>query len=80
MIALPLDESDHLTDRVPGRNRDQHVHVVGQQVSFLDAALLLLGQPLEHFAQMAPQLNIQRFAAKLGYKHYVVLALPLRLA
>jgi RecG-like helicase len=46
--------------------------MVGHQVAFLDPTLLLLGQPLEHFAQVFPQLNIQRFAATLGDKHHVM--------
>jgi len=47
---LTLDEPDPSADRVLGKNRGQHVHVVKQQVAFLDPALVLLGYRFEHFA------------------------------
>ena len=74
--ALALQEPDHLRYRVFRRYRDQHVHVVGEQVAFLDAALLLLGELSEHRPKVAPQLGVQRLAAVLRNEDDVVLALP----
>src|SRR5258707_3131086 len=33
--ALPLDVTDDLRDRVLGRDRNHHVHVIGHQMPFL---------------------------------------------
>src|SRR5574341_105283 len=74
--ALPLDEPDHLRHRVLRWNRDQHVHVIGQQVSFFDPTLLLGGQLPEHVPQVPPQLRIQRLAPVLRDEHHVILAVP----
>ena len=78
--TLPLDETDHLLHRILRRNRNQHVDVIGHQMPLLNPALLLRGQFSEHLAQMAPQLLVQRPAAALGDKHYVIFALPLGVA
>jgi hypothetical protein len=53
-----------------------HVHVVAEQVAFFYPALLLLGQLVEHLAQMLPQPAVQHLAAAFGNENYVVLALP----
>ena len=50
--ALSLDEADHLRLGMLRRDRDQHVHVVSQL--------------LEHFAEVRPQLLIQRLSTALG--------------
>jgi hypothetical protein len=76
--ALPLDEPDHLRHRVIGRDRDQHMHVIRQQVPFLDPTLFLLRQLPEHLPQVLPQPAIQRPPAAFRYEHHVVLAVPHR--
>ena len=48
--AFALDVADYLRDRVLWRDRDQHVDVVLEHVSFLDSAFFLLCQLLEHVA------------------------------
>jgi len=78
--TLGFDETDHLTDRVLGRNRDQHVHMVRHQMPFFNLALLLLGQTPEYLAQVRPETPVQRLAAALGYENDMLLALPLRVA
>src|SRR5215468_2555193 len=45
--ALPFQKPDHRSDRILRRNRDAHVHVVRQQVSLDDLALLLPRQRVE---------------------------------
>jgi hypothetical protein len=60
--AFPVDEPDHLRDRILRRNRNQHVHVIRQQVSFFDPSLLLRGQFLEHIPEIPSQLRIQRLS------------------
>jgi len=42
--AFPLDKSNHLRHSVFRRDRNHHVNMVRQQMTFLDAALFLLGQ------------------------------------
>ena len=39
--AFALDEADHLGNRVFRRDRDQHVHMIGHQMAFLDPAFRL---------------------------------------
>src|SRR6266567_3548621 len=54
--------------------------MVGQKMPFLDATLLLLGQPAEHLAQMLAQTPVQHLAPAFRDKNNVVLALPLGVA
>jgi len=75
--ALPLDEADDLRHRVLGRNRNQHVRVVGRHVSRLNFTLLLKRQPAEHVPQFSPDLTVDHLSAILRNEHHVVLALPL---
>ena len=78
--ALALHESDYLTHRVLGRNRQQYVNMVGLEMPFHHCALLLLGQPLEHFTQMLAQFLVQLLAPVFGDKDNVLLARPFRVA
>jgi hypothetical protein len=52
--ALALDEPNHLRHRILRWDRDQHVHVIRQQISFHDPAFLLLGQFPKDLAQESP--------------------------
>jgi hypothetical protein len=54
--------------------------MVGKQVPFLNAALLLLGQLAKHLAQMLAEAPVQHLSPALRYKNNVVPALPLRVA
>ena len=78
--TLTFDESDHLRHGVLGGNRDQHVHMIGQQMPLLNPAFLLPGQLSKHFPQMFSQLQIQRLATTLRDKHHMVFTLPLAVA
>src|SRR5262245_32524661 len=78
--TLPLDEPHDLRHRVLRWYCDQHVHMIGEQMPFLDVALLLRGQLAEHLSQVLPQRAVERLAAALGDKHDVVFALPDRVA
>ena len=78
--ALPLDVPHHLRHRVLGRNREQHMHVIGQQVPLFNPTLLLLGQLPEHLPKMPPQFVVERFATILRNKHHMIFAFPLRMA
>ena len=78
--AFALDEPDHLRHGVFRRDRDQHVHVIGQKMAFLDPTFLLLSQLSEHFSEMPSQLNVQRLPAELGNENNVIFALPLAVA
>src|SRR5215468_2892306 len=64
--ALPFQKPDYRSDRVLRRNRDAHVHVVRQQVSLDDLALLLPRQSVEDFSQLAARLAKQHLASPLG--------------
>src|SRR2546423_10954623 len=74
--ALPLQKPDHRRNRVLGRNRNTHVHMVWHQVSFQNLTLLLLRQRVEDRAQLAPDGAEDRFPSPFGHEHYVILAVP----
>jgi hypothetical protein len=75
--ALALDKSNHLRDRVLGRYRNHHMHMIRPQMSFFYLTLLLLCQPSEYFPQMPPQFLVQRLPAAFRDENYMVFALPL---
>jgi hypothetical protein len=66
--ARPLDESRHLRHGILGWYRHGHVHVIGHHVAFEDLTLLLLRQPMKHFAQVLLQLSVQRLSPTLRDK------------
>src|SRR6185503_7677152 len=74
--ALALDEPDHLRHRILRWDRDQHVHVIGHQVPFLDLRLLLRGQLAEHLAEVPAKLQVQRLCSTLRDEDDVVFAVP----
>ena len=78
--ALALDETYHLRHRVFRRDRQQHVHVIGHQMPFLDLRFLLKRKLAEHFAQMPTQLLIQRLAATFRDEDNMIFAVPSRVA
>jgi hypothetical protein len=59
-----------------GWDRDHDVHMIGEKMTFLNAALLLLGQSSKHLAQMLTQIAIKHLPATFRDKNNVVLALP----
>ena len=77
--ALPLEESNHRGDRMLGRNRDAHMHMIWHQMTFNDLALFLLRQFMEDLAEMFTNLPIQHLAAIFGDKNNMVFAIPLRM-
>jgi len=48
--TLPFDEANHLRDRMFRWNRNQHMHVIREKMTFLDPALFLLRQLTEHLS------------------------------
>jgi len=48
--ALRFDEANHLRDRIFRWNRNQHMHVIREKMTFLDPALFLLRQLAEHLS------------------------------
>lgn len=74
--ALSLDEADDRAYLVLGRNGYRHVDMVGQQMPFLDAALLLARQFVEHTAQIPSQQPEQAPAATFRYEHHMIFAFP----
>ena len=67
--ACPLQKPDHRSHRVLGGNSDTHVHMVQHQMPFENPPFLLLGQRMEHLAQMAAHLPKQNFAPPLRASH-----------
>ena len=51
--TLPLEKTDHLRHRILRRNRDQHMHMIPQQMPLNDLALLLPGKLVEHATQFS---------------------------
>ena len=64
IALLPL-KPDHVRHRVLRRDRQHHMNVVRHQMPFLDLRFLLRRELVEHLAQMAAQLLIQRLPAAL---------------
>jgi transcriptional regulator with XRE-family HTH domain len=58
-----------LGHRIFGRYRDQHVNVIGHQMSLLDPALLPSRQIVKHLAQMPFDLAEKQLLAVLRRKH-----------
>ena len=56
------------------------MHVVRHQMTFLNPALLLLGEAPEYLAQVLPKTAVQRFATAFGNENHMVFALPLAVA
>jgi len=73
-------EANHLRDRIFRWNRNQHMHVIREKMTFRDPALFLLRQPAEHLSQMWAQFSINRSSAALGNEDHVVFAVPFRVA
>jgi hypothetical protein len=78
--ALAFDVADHLRYGALRGNRNHHVHVVAHQVPFLDPALLLPRQLVEHLAEVLPKLRVERLPAALRDEHDMIFAFPLRMA
>jgi hypothetical protein len=89
VIALPLQYVPRYVDRTLSLqiahhagnsqlrwNTDQHMHVIGQDMSFLDHTLFLLGQPVEHRPKLFAHHPEERPAAILRDKYDMVFALP----
>ncbi len=74
--ALPLDVPDHLRHRVLRWNRDQHMDMIGHQVTLFDLALLLPGQPTEDLPQVLPERPVQDLPAVLRNEDHMVFTLP----
>ena len=77
--ALALDEADDRAHLVLWRNGYQHVDMVGHHMPFLDPALLLARQFVEHAAEILPQQSEQTPAAAFRYEHHMILAFPFRM-
>ena len=72
--TLALDVSDHLGHRIFRRDCDHHMHMIRQQMSFLDLALFLGCQLAEYLPKMLSQLQIQRLSPAPGNEYDVVYA------
>ena len=75
--TLPLQETDHRSNRVLRGNRDAHVYVVRHQMPFDNLAFFLPCQRMENWSQLPTCLPEKRLASSLGHKHDVILAVPL---
>ena len=75
--TLPLQESDHGSDRVLGGNRDAHMHMVRHQMTLDNLAFLLPGQRVENRTQLTTRLPENSLSPPFGYEHDMVLAVPL---
>ena len=76
--ALSLQVSHHARHAVLGRHRQQHVHVVRHEVPLYDLDSLVLAELPRYFADVRPDLVVDRFAPILRREHDVVFAHPLR--
>lgn len=74
--ALALDEPHDLRHRVFRRDRQQHVHMVGHQMPFLDLRFLLERELPEHFPKMPTQFLILRFPSALRNEDHMIFSGP----
>ena len=74
-----LQKPDDVRDRVFRWDRDQHMHVVRHQVSFLDPAPLLQAQPYEQIAQLEAKITVKPLRPVFAGKNHVILAVPSRM-
>ena len=74
--ALALEVAHHAGNRQLWRNVDQHVDMIGQQVSLLDPTAFLFGQPMKHPAKFSTHDAKERSTPILRDKYDVVFALP----
>ena len=74
--ALALDVGHHAGHRQLGRDAQQHVDVVGQDVPLLYSALLLLGQPSKDDAEFSSHDTKERSSPVFGDENNVVFAVP----
>src|SRR4030095_11367285 len=74
--ALTLKIAHDACHRILGRNTQQHMDMIGLQVPFFDATVLLPGQFPEDRAQFFAQRIEQHLAAVLRDKDHVVFAFP----
>ena len=58
-------------------NRDQHMHMVGHQMTFFDAAVFVARKFVKDLTQMPTQLTVQDSTATFWNENNVVFALPL---
>lgn len=72
--ALSLDEADDRACLVLGQNGYRHVDMIGNQMPFLDAALLLPRQFMEHIAWIPSRQSEQ--APALRHGHHMIFAFP----
>jgi len=77
---LAFDVANNLADGLLRRNRDQRVDINDHQMPFLDPALLVPSELMEHIAEMFAQLSIQHFPTTFRDKHNMVFTLPLGMA
>ena len=70
----------HLSHCILGRDGDQHMHMVGLQVSFQHPALLLPGQIMQHVAKVFPELAIEHLPPAFRDPHDMELAFPFGVA
>lgn len=59
-----------------GGNRDQHMHVIGHNMPFLNSTLLLFRQTPEHIAETCSYLPEDRLLAVFRGENKVILTLP----
>jgi hypothetical protein len=78
--TLPLDVSDDLRHRMLRGDRNHHVHVIRQQMTFLDPALFLLRQTTKYISQLTPNLTEYALLPILRNEHNVILTLPAAVA
>ena len=74
--ALAFDVTHHLSNRVLGRNRDEHVNMVGHEVAFQYLALPLPSQLPEDLTQIFAKLLEEDFPPAFWNPYHMVLAVP----
>jgi hypothetical protein len=78
--SIAADEIHRRCHGILWRDRDHHVHMVGQKMPFLNPTIFLLGTLSQHLAQTHAQLSVQHLAPAFRNENNVALALPLRVA
>jgi hypothetical protein len=75
--ALSVQESNHESQRVLGRDRDAHMHAIRHQVPLDDLTFLLFRQRMQNRAQLTADLPEDSFPPPFRHEDNMLLSVPL---
>ena len=74
--ALAFEKSQDVRHTVFGWNGNEHMHVIGHEMTRLDHTFLLLCQAVKDISQVPSDHPIEDFLSVLRCKNHMILAIP----